>query len=523
MRGAANLSPTEFIMRIARLAKIVATFYRYGLDDFLVDRPRVRLLHWLFRLTPVPRDLSQPLPVRVRLALENLGPIFVKFGQVLSTRRDLLPEDYADELARLQDKVPPFDAATARAVIENGLGRSIAELYAEFDDVPVASASVAQVHRARLHGAGNTPGHQVAVKVLRPAIKPVIQQDLALMATLAGLVERFLPDGKRLKPREVVAEFDRHLHDELDLMHEAGNASQLHRNFIGSDMLIVPEVYYDYTRREVMTMQWMDGIPVGQIDRLRDAGIDLKKLSRFGVEIFFTQVFRHGFFHADMHPGNILVAADGRYIALDFGIVGSLTETDKHYLAVNFLAFFNRDYHRVATAHIESGWVPRDTRAEELEAAIRTVCEPIFNKPLSQISFGMVLLRLFETSRRFNVEIQPQLVLLQKTLLNIEGLGRQLDPDLDLWDTAKPFLTKWMNEQIGWRGLLRTLKHEAPQWATTLPALPRKLNEALSGQTTELMVQGYIQLMREQKRQNFLLMLIALLLAVLLLSGWLRH
>ena len=263
-------------------------------------------------------------------------------------------------------------------------------------------------------------------------------------------------------------------------------------------------------------MQWMDGIPVGQIDRLRDAGIDLKKLSRFGVEIFFTQVFRHGFFHADMHPGNILVAADGRYIALDFGIVGSLTETDKHYLAVNFLAFFNRDYHRVATAHIESGWVPRDTRAEELEAAIRTVCEPIFNKPLSQISFGMVLLRLFETSRRFNVEIQPQLVLLQKTLLNIEGLGRQLDPDLDLWDTAKPFLTKWMNEQIGWRGLLRTLKHEVPQWATTLPTIPRKLGEALSGQTTELVLQGYIQLMREQKTQNFMLKLIALLLLALL-------
>ncbi|MEQ6291403.1 ubiquinone biosynthesis regulatory protein kinase UbiB [Vogesella sp. GCM10023246] len=507
-------------MRIARLAKIVATFYRYGLDDFLVDRPRVRLLHWLFRLTPLPRDLSQPRPVRVRLALESLGPIFVKFGQVLSTRRDLLPEDYADELARLQDKVPPFDSATARAVIEQSLGRPIAELYDEFDDVPVASASVAQVHRARLHGQDGKPGLPVAVKVLRPAIKPVIEQDLALLAVLAGLAERFLPDGKRLKPREVVAEFDRHLHDELDLMHEAGNASQLHRNFIGSDMLIVPEVYYDYSSRDVLTLEWMDGIPVGQIERLRAAGVDLKKLSRFGVEIFFTQVFRHGFFHADMHPGNIFVADDGRYIALDFGIVGSLTETDKHYLAVNFLAFFNRDYHRVATAHIESGWVPKETRAEELEAAVRTVCEPIFNKPLSQISFGMVLLRLFETSRRFNVEIQPQLVLLQKTLLNIEGLGRQLDPNLDLWDTAKPFLTKWMNEQIGWRGLLRTLKHEAPQWATTLPALPRKLNEALSGQTTELLVQGYIQLMREQKRQNFLLLLIALLLVLLLVIGW---
>lgn len=336
------------------------------------------------------------------------------------------------------------------------------------------------------------------------------------MRTLAGWVEKLFSDGKRLKPREVVAEFDKYLHDELDMMHEAANASQLRRNFKGSQQLIVPEVFYDYSSRDVLTLEWMHGIPVGQVERLREAGVDLQKLSRFGVEIFFTQVFRHGFFHADMHPGNIFVAPDGRYIALDFGIVGSLTDTDKHYLAVNFLAFFNRDYHRVATAHIESGWVPKDTRAEELEAAVRTVCEPIFEKPLSQISFGMVLLRLFETSRRFNVEIQPQLVLLQKTLLNIEGLGRQLDPELDLWDTAKPFLTKWMNEQVGWRGLLRTLKNEAPQWATTLPTLPRKLNEALGSAKTELLVEGYIQLMREQKRQNFLLMLIAILLAGLL-------
>jgi len=508
-------------MRIARFSKIVATFYRFGLDEFFAGRARVGFIHRLCQLTPLPRDLSAPLPQRVRLALEALGPIFVKFGQVLSTRRDLLPEAYADALAHLQDNVQAFDGAISHQVIERNLGQPVAALYAEFDDVPVASASVAQVHRARLHGTDGKPGRAVAVKVLRPGILPVIEQDLALMRLLARLVERFLPDGKRLKPLEVVAEFDRHLHDELDLMHEAGNASQLRRNFTGSDMLLVPEVFYDYSAREVLTLEWMDGIPVGQIERLRAAGVDLKKLSRFGVEIFFTQVFRHGFFHADMHPGNIFVADDGRYIALDFGIVGSLTESDKHYLAVNFLAFFNRDYHRVATAHIESGWVPKDTRAEELEAAVRTVCEPIFDKPLSQISFGLVLLRLFETSRRFNVEIQPQLVLLQKTLLNIEGLGRQLDPDLDLWDTAKPFLTKWMNEQIGWRGLLRTLKNEAPEWATTLPAIPRKLNEALSGKSTELVVQGYIQLMREQKTQNFMLKLIALLLAALLLRDWL--
>ncbi|AXT45257.1 ubiquinone biosynthesis regulatory protein kinase UbiB [Chromobacterium rhizoryzae] len=508
-------------MRISRFIKIVGTCYRFGLDDFLEGHSKLGFVHKLFALLPRRRDASAPLPQRVRLALENLGPIFVKFGQVLSTRRDLLPPDYADELARLQDQVPPYDGLQAREMIERSLGRKVDELYVDFDNTPVASASVAQVHKAWLRQPDGGRGREVAVKVLRPGIQPVIEQDLALMATLAGWVEKLFTDGKRLKPREVVAEFDKYLHDELDMMHEAANASQLRRNFKNSDMLIVPEVFYDYTSRDVLTLEWMHGIPVGQVDRLREAGVDLSKLSRFGVEIFFTQVFRHGFFHADMHPGNIFVAADGRYIALDFGIVGTLTDTDKHYLAVNFLAFFNRDYHRVATAHIESGWVPKDTRAEELEAAVRTVCEPIFEKPLSEISFGMVLLRLFETSRRFNVEIQPQLVLLQKTLLNIEGLGRQLDPNLDLWDTAKPFLTKWMNEQIGWRGLLRTLKHEAPQWATTLPTLPRKLNDALSSANSELLISGYIQLMREQKRQNWLLALIAVLLGALLLKNWL--
>lgn len=503
-------------MSISRSLKIVATLYRYGLDDFLAGHSKLAFLRTLFRLCPIRRDTASPLPMRMRLALESLGPIFVKFGQVLSTRRDLLPPEYADELALLQDRVPPFDGEIARQVAERSLGHKIEELYVDFDLTPVASASVAQVHKAWLRRPDGGKGREVAVKVLRPGILPVIEQDLSLMRTLAGWVEKLFADGKRLKPREVVAEFDKYLHDELDLMHEAANASQLRRNFKDSDQLIVPEVFYDYSSREVLTLEWMHGIPVGQIARLREAGVDLKKLSRFGVEIFFTQVFRHGFFHADMHPGNIFVAADGRYIALDFGIVGSLTETDKHYLAVNFLAFFNRDYHRVATAHIESGWVPKDTRAEELEAAVRTVCEPIFEKPLSQISFGMVLLRLFETSRRFNVEIQPQLVLLQKTLLNIEGLGRQLDPDLDLWATAKPFLTKWMNEQIGWRGLLRTLKNEAPQWATTLPTLPRKLHDTLNSAKTDLLVDGYMHLMREQKRQNFLLLLIAILLAGLL-------
>ncbi|GGP22576.1 ubiquinone biosynthesis regulatory protein kinase UbiB [Silvimonas iriomotensis] len=502
-------------MRIFRLLKIARVVVQYGLDEFLLGHERVHGLSRLVNILFFWRRLDQPRAVRLRLALEALGPIFVKFGQVLSTRRDLLPADIADELAFLQDRVPPFGGDLAVQVIESSLKRPVAELYATFDRTPVASASIAQVHRATL-----PDGRNVAVKVLRPGILPIIESDLALLRVMAGLVERLFADGKRLRPREVVAEFDKYLHDELDLMIEAGNASQLRRNFLGSDMLIVPEVFYDWCSRQVLTLEWMDGIPVGRVDELRAAGIDLKKLSVYGVEIFFTQVFRDGFFHADMHPGNIFVAADNRYIALDFGIVGTLSEVDKQYLAINFLAFFNRDYHRVAAAHIESGWVPKETRVEELEAAVRTVCEPIFDKPISQISFGQVLLRLFETSRRFNVEIQPQLVLLQKTLLNIEGLGRQLDPDLDLWKTAKPFLERWMNEQIGWRGLWRNIKHEAPLWAAMLPTLPRKLNDLANQNTTELLVTGYQGLMWEQKKRNWLLGVIAVLLAALVASLW---
>jgi ubiquinone biosynthesis protein len=472
-------------VRLLRLAKIARVGLRFGLDRLIFEHdPEGRLALPLQLLNGLcfwrnAADLTAPRGQRLRQALEALGPIFVKFGQVLSTRRDLLPPDLADELALLQDRVPPYPAEQAIAEIEKSFNRPLAEIYGTFEREPVASASVAQVHFATLHD-----GHEVAVKVLRPGIAPVIAHDLALLDTFASLLERFWSDGKRLKPREVVAEFAKHLADELDLMREAANCSQLRRNFTNSTLLLVPEVHWDYCTHSVMTMERMHGIPIGQTDRLREAGVDLKQLSRAGVETFFTQVFRDGFFHADMHPGNILIsdnpATFGRYVALDFGIVGTLTETDQKYMAINFLAFFQRDYKRVAIAHIESGWAPAGTRVDELEAAVRAVCEPIFDRPLKEISFGKVLLRLFQTSRRFNVEIQPQLVLLQKTLLNIEGLGRQLDPDLDLWQTAKPYLEHWMHEQVGVRGLINHLKREAPQWATLLPQLPRLAHQALT-------------------------------------------
>ncbi|MGB7542741.1 MAG: ubiquinone biosynthesis regulatory protein kinase UbiB, partial [Burkholderiales bacterium] len=438
-----------------RLVKILWIALRFGLDEFALaagSRLAGAVNAVLFF-----RALAEPRAVRLRRALEALGPIFVKFGQVLSTRRDLLPVDIADELAKLQDQVPPFATELAIAEIERAFGRPLEQVFEKFDPQPVASASVAQVHFAVLPH-GENAGAECAIKILRPNMLSVIAKDLALLDAAAGLVERFWADGRRLKPREVVAEFARHLFDELDLMREAANASQLRRNFPDSPLLAVPEVYWDWCTSTVMTMQWMRGTPISQVEALRSQGVDIPKLARAGVEIFFTQVFRDGFFHADMHPGNILVTPEGRYIALDFGIMGTLNEVDKQYLAQNFLAFFQRDYRRVAQAHLDAGWVPADTRMDEFEAAIRAVCEPVFDRPLKEISFGRVLLRLFQTSRRFNVEIQPQLVMLQKTLLNIEGLGRELDPDLDLWQTAKPYLERWMSEQVGWRGMLRTLR-----------------------------------------------------------------
>ena len=497
-------------MKLLRLLRILSVGLRFGLEEFFLGHERVRPLRWLVRALLFWRPLTEPRGVRLRLALEALGPIFVKFGQMLSTRRDLVPLDIADELALLQDRVPPFPSVEAIATLEAAYKKPLAEVFAEFDATPVASASVAQVHFARLHD-----GTVVAVKVLRPGIAPVIAHDVSLLYAAAGLVEKLFADGPRLRPREVVDEFEKHLEDELDLMREAANCSQLRRNFKDSPLLMVPEVYWDYCAREVMVMDRMDGVPISQIERLRESGTDIQALAARGVEIFFTQVFRDGFFHADMHPGNILVRAGSeQYIALDFGIMGTLTEVDKQYLARNFLAFFRRDYKGVALAHLESGWVPPDTRMDELEAAVRAVCEPVFDRPLKDISFGRVLLQLFQASRRFNVEIQPQLVLLQKTLLNIEGLGRQLDPELDLWKTAKPFLERWMNEQMGWRALVKNLQTEAPKWAALLPQLPRLAHQALNENRLAQLEAGLTLMLRQQQVRNRWLGVITMLFAL---------
>ena len=508
-------------MRWIRLLIILRVALKYGLDEFLLGHERIRWLRPAARAATFWRDLSAPRAQRLRLALEDLGPIFVKFGQVLSTRRDLLPTDIADELAKLQDRVPPFSSDQVLATLRRAYGKPVEQVFKSFKREPVASASVAQVHLAEL-----PDGTPVAVKVLRPNIAATIERDLALMQTAAMLAERLWSDGKRLKPREVVAEFDKTIHDELDLSREAANCSQLRRNFLHSPLLLVPEVHWDWCSSEVMVMQRMAGVPISQVERLREQGIDIPRLARAGVEIFFTQVFRDGYFHADMHPGNIFVATDaankGKYIALDFGIMGTLSERDKGYLAQNFLAFFRRDYRRVATAHIESGWVPPGTRVDELESEVRTVCEPVFDRPLKDISLGKVLVQLFRASRRFNVEIQPQLVLLQKTLLNVEGLGRQLDPNLDLWVTAKPFLERWMAEQMGWRGLERRLRDEAPFLMMSIPMLPRLIYQRL------VAVRDSVQTAEEElatirKRIRRWLITVSVLLAVLIAVLLLRQ
>src|SRR5688572_26790702 len=504
-------------MRLFRLLKIIGVSIRYGLDEFFLGHERVSGLRAAINTALFWRTLDAPRAVRLRQALEALGPIFVKFGQVLSTRRDLLPPDIADELARLQDRVPPFFSDQVIATLTRVYGRPVEDVFAELDRNPVASASVAQVHLARL-----PDGTEVAVKVLRPGIGRVIAGDLALLYAGASLVEWLWPDGRRLRPHAVVDEFAKHLEVELDLLREASNASLLRRNFRDSPLLLVPRVHWDYCSSEVMVMERMHGTPVSQVDALRAQGVDIPRLARSGVEIFFGQVFRDGFFHADMHPGNILVTPDGRYVALDFGIMGTLTEIDKNYLAQNFLAFFRRDYRRVAEVHIESGWAPKETRLDDFESAIRAVCEPIFARPLKEISFGRLLLRLFQTSRRFNIRVQPQLVLLQKTLLNIEGLGRDLDPDLDLWQTAQPFLERWMSEQVGWRGLVERIRQEAPYWSAILPQLPRLLHQALTEQARARPETETAALLREARRRNRLLAAIAALLAVIAAALLLR-
>ena len=503
--------------RLFRLARILWVSWRFGLYEFgAAADPTGRLSRWTGRLFGW-RRFDEPRAVRLRTALEALGPIFVKFGQILSTRRDLLPPDLAEELAKLQDQVPPFPSELAIAQIERAFRKPVGELFATFDAEPKASASVAQVHFAVL-----PDGREAAVKILRPNMRPVIARDLALLDTAAGLVEKLWPDGRRLHPREVVAEFGKHLDDELDLMREAANCSQLRRNFLHSPLLAVPEVYWDWCAETVMTMERMHGIPISHVDRLREAGLDIPKLSRAGVEIFFTQVFRDAFFHADMHPGNILVAADGRYIALDFGIMGSLSDEDRRFLAQIFLGFFQRDYRRVAQAHLEAGWVPSGTRAEEFEAAIRTVCEPMFDRPFAELSFGQVLLRLFSIARRFNYEVQPQLVMLQKTLLNIEGLGRQLDPRLDLWKTAKPFLERWMQGQVGWQAFDRAIREEAPRWAQLVPQLPRLLHAQLTATPSSASLGERIDRLAvtQARQQRWLLLLGAAVAAIVALELW---
>ena len=496
-------------MRLARLLRIVTTAGRHGLDEFLVG-PGAAPIRLLMRSAFFWADRGRPRGERLREAFQELGPIFVKFGQVLSIRPDLIPRDIADELAKLQDRVPPFSAADVEATLIRAYAKPHGEVFRAFDLRPVASASVAQVHFAEL-----PDGRDVAVKILRPGIRATIEKDVALLQVLGSLVERFVPQGPRLRPREVVREFENTIYDELDLVREAASMSTMRRNFEGSPILYVPEVHWPWCTREVMVMERIDAIPVNDVAAIRAAGLDPAALGRSGVEIFFTQVFRDGFFHADMHPGHIFVARDGRYCGIDYGIMGMLSEADKNYLALNFMAFFRRDYKAVAQAHVDAGWIPPGTRLEEFEAAIRTVCEPIFDKPLKEIYFGKLLMRLFEVSRRFQMDVQPQLVLLYKTLLQVEGLGRALNPDLDLRSAAQPILTKWVNEQVGPKGLWRKLRREVPQWTKVIPEIPRLVHRVLDEDVPKRLEEAIYALERAQRRQARVLTVIAVILAAL--------
>jgi len=500
-----------------RLYRIVKTFLQFGLDELIPKQ----LLPWYARLARLcffwlgNKHKDKAAAVRIRLAIETLGPVFIKFGQMLSTRRDLLPPDFADELALLQDKVTAFEGEEAKKLIIAAMGQESFELhFNDFDIQPLASASIAQVHTATLIQQVNQQQvhHEVVLKVLRPNISATILADLKVMSRFAGLVSRWIPDGKRLRPVEVVAEYKKTILDELDLNREAANAIQLKRNFeqgqASDSVLYVPEIYSEHCHKNVLVMERIYGIGVGEIDKLNRLNVDMKLLAERGVEVFFTQVFRDSFFHADMHPGNVFVNAtnpqDPTWIAIDCGIVGTLNREDKRYLAENFVAFFNRDYRKVAQLHVDSGWVPPETSVDEFEFAIRTVCEPIFNKPLSEISFGQVLVNLFNTARRFNMEVQPQLVLLQKTLLYIEGLGRQLYPQLDLWQTAKPFLENWVKEQMGVKAVFRKVKENLPFWNEKLPEIPDLVYDYLKAGKENQYQQSLLlkEMMHQQQKQN---------------------
>lgn len=511
------------LSQLLRLLYITWVLMRHGLDEVILATHLFRPIRFIGYLMPWHwYERKTPRAVRIRKALEDLGPIFVKFGQILSTRQDLLADDIALELARLQDRVTPFAGTRARQIVELAFQQPIGDIYHRFDEQPLASASIAQVHAATLKS-----GEDVVVKVLRPGVEKDIARDVNLLRYIAGLAERYWRDGRRLRPCEVIDEFEKTLYDELDLLREAANASQLKRNFSDSNMLYVPEIYWDYCHRNVITMERIYGVAVNDLDALRRTGVDLKTLSEQGVEIFFTQVFKHNFFHADMHPGNIFVSAEGQYMAVDFGIMGTLSPEDQRYLAENFLAFFRRDYQRVAELHVESEWVPHGTRIDEFESAIRSVCEPIFERPLKEISFGQLLLRLFQTARRFDMEIQPQLVLLQKTLLNIEGLGRQLYPDLDLWQTAKPFLERWMSEQVGPRAFINRMRRSLPEWSEHLPEIPelmhRTLQQAIDGKLRIQWESRELEKMREQMRRSSQRSLAAIVGGALLISASLLY
>jgi ubiquinone biosynthesis protein len=508
---------------LARLLQIQRALVRHRLDEFVRATHLYRPLRYLYYFSPwtwFQRGVGGTRGERLRLALEELGPIFVKFGQALSTRRDLLPVDIADELAKLQDRVPPFPGDVAIAMIEKTFGQPLAEIFGSFETSPLAAASIAQVHAATLKN-----GDEVVVKVLRPGMREVIDLDLEVLDALARLADEYWIEARPVRPVEVVREYRKTVTDELDLMREAGNASQLKRNFAGSSLLYVPQIHWDYCRQNVMVMERIHGIIVSRVEELRARGTDIAKLAENGVEIFFTQVFRHNFFHADMHPGNIFVQIDDprnpRYAAVDFGIVGTLQPRDQHYLAENFMAFFNRDYRRIAQLHIESGWVPKGTRVDELESAVRTVCEPIYNKPLKEISFAQVLLRLFETARRFDMQVQPQLILLQKTLFNIEGLGRQLYPELDLWKTAQPVLREWMKERTSPRTIFKEIRAHWPDALLSLRQIPQivqtSIREAAEG--TGPAVERELAQLRAEMRAAALRRDLSLAAGVLWLSG----